>query len=69
LTIFAVRIKESDTYNYHVYLVEAKNENHAKNVAEAKWYEKHNIRIAEGETQVWEVELDFSNRDNPSVRG
>jgi hypothetical protein len=66
--MFAVRLKEIDSYKVHIYLVDAKNENHAKNVAEAKWYENHSARIAEGETQVWEVDEDFSNRDNPSVR-
>jgi hypothetical protein len=69
LTLYAVRIKEVENYKYHAYLVEAKTENHAKNLAEAKWYETHNIRIiSEGETEVWEVEADYSNRDNPSVR-
>ena len=68
MTLYAVRIKEIYSNKLHSYLVEAKNENHAKNVAEAKWYESHNIKIAEGETLVWEVEADYSNRDNPSVR-
>ena len=68
MTVFAVRVKEIDAYRFHVYLVDAKNENHAKNIGEAKWYESHTPRIAEGETQVWEVDADFTNRDNPSVR-
>ena len=68
MTLYAVRIKESNSYKYHTYIVEAKNEGHAKNLGEAKWYENHAMRISEGETLVWEIEADFSNRDNPSVR-
>lgn len=67
MTIFAVRIKESACYKHHVYLIEAQNENQAKNLAEAKWYEQHpNTSISEGETDVWEVEQDYAT--NPSVR-
>jgi hypothetical protein len=69
LTIFAVRVKEyyGDPRKAHVFLIEAHNENQAKNLAEAKWYELNpNVLISEGDTQVWEIEKDFAT--NPSVR-
>lgn len=68
MTLYSVRLHEEDNYKFHTYLLEANNENHAKNLAEAKWYEKHALKIKESATEVWEVEIDFSNRDNPSVR-
>jgi hypothetical protein len=70
MTLYVVKMKEIDSYNSHVYLIDAKNENHAKNLGEAKWYESNTPRIAEGETQVWLVEADYSGKENlnPSVR-
>lgn len=36
MTLYVVKIKEVDRYSPHVYLIEAKNENQAKNLGEAK---------------------------------
>jgi len=69
MTLFTVRIKEVvsyGSYNWHVYLIEAKSKNHAKNLAEAKWYESNNASLSEGETEVWEIEGDYSGRENPN---
>jgi len=67
--LYAVRLRTMD-YAIHVYLIEATNLDEAKNLGEAKFYEKHlNQTLDETKTQVWEVAEDFSSRSlNPSKR-
>lgn len=66
--LFAVQVAERN-YNTKVYLVDAFNKKHAKNLAEAKFYEETlGGEIIETKTKIWKVFKNLSNLNNPSVR-
>ena len=67
--LFAVRVSTERGYN-KVYVLEANNPQHAKNLAEAKFYESSpNDYVKEEYTQVWKVDEVLTQIiENPSKR-